>query len=861
MNIIVESTAADTPAQNGGAELSGKVITIRARALRAGARFPHFLWVEIYRAAVYLYNRTPRRINNWDTPYTWFHTAIAQRDGHGQERKVPYLGHLRTYGSKAFAITQDALKGRNKRQRLNPRAWIGYLVGYQSTNIYRIWNPATGKVISTRDVIFDEDEQFNGDINQLKDDLLRVSREELDQLLNQVEEARPDQSTAETATGSRTWNANHYEDQDDALDLDLRDQGDVLGLRGQANEIDPDDALDLDLRDQGDVLGLRGQANEIDPDDALNRDLRDRGNILGLRDQVNEIDPNQDNSQDHDLRDQGDDPGLRDLTEDVDPDSIVVQAPRIEEGNQGKPREGDAIQDSRSGSPGTYDRAYLTPMSLLPAALLAMTIQDGSDPLGGQDPKGPSNRRDPRFERSDVWKAAFNAGRLASPIGTLDGEIIDKAKLQRLLKKPREMESWTEIDRDDPRTLGKQTLDCMWVYVYKLDKHGRFVKCKARLVVRGDQQPKGLDEETYAATLAGRSFRTLIAIAARFDLDLIQYDAVNAFVNARLDKKILMRMPPGYRKAGKILLIQKALYGLRESPLLWQKELIATLQDLGFKPVRHESCYQRHDTPMKREDLVRSDTPASIPSMRRYQRKIGSILYAAMITRPDVAFAASRLARFNSNPGPEHHQAADRVLLYLKKTKNLALQFGQDDRFLVASDASFADNLEDRKSSQAYVMRLFGGTIGWRANKQSTVTTSTTEAELLALSQAAKEAMFITRLVKELGIQLEEEKIHIQCDNQQTIRLIHKDINKLQTKLRHIDIHNHWLRQEAQRNRIQVDYIPTDQMIADGLTKTVSNLTFQRSVQQLGLVDISDRLGQRRWQELKEELEGPGSSY
>ncbi|KAI8665375.1 polyprotein [Fusarium sp. Ph1] len=264
---------------------------------------------------------------------------------------------------------------------------------------------------------------------------------------------------------------------------------------------------------------------------------------------------------------------------------------------------------------------------------------------------------------------------------------------------------------------------------------------------------------------------------------------------------------------------------------------------------------------MKREDLVRSDTPASIPSMRRYQRKIRSILYAAMITRPDVAFAASRLARFNSNPGPKHHQAADRVLLYLKKTKNLALQFGQDDRFLVASDASFADNLEDQKSSQAYVMRLFGGTIGWRANKQSTVTTSTTEAELLALSQAAKEAMFITRLVKELGIQLEEEKIHIQCDNQQTIRLIHKDINKLQTKLRHIDIHNHWLRQEAQRNRIQVDYIPTDQMIADGLTKTVSNLTFQRSVQQLGLVDISDRLGQRRWQELKEELEGPGSSY
>jgi hypothetical protein len=223
------------------------------------------------------------------------------------------------------------------------------------------------------------------------------------------------------------------------------------------------------------------------------------------------------------------------------------------------------------------------------------------------------------------------------------------------------------------------------------------------------------------------------------------------------------------------------------------------------------------------------------------------------MTRPDAAFAASRLARFNSNPGPEHHHAADRVLLYLKKTSSLALQFGQDDYFLMASDASFADNLEDRKSSQAYVMRLFGGTIGWRANKQTTVTTSTTEAELLALSQAAKEAMFISRLVKELGIQLEEEKIHIQCDNQQTIRLVHKDINKLQTKLRHVDIHNHWLRQEAQRNRIQVDYTPTDQMIADGLTKIVTNTSFQKCKDQLGLVDISDQLGQRKLKELKEE--------
>ena len=104
------------------------------------------------------------------------------------------------------------------------------------------------------------------------------------------------------------------------------------------------------------------------------------------------------------------------------------------------------------------------------------------------------------------------------------------------------------------------------------------------------------------------------------------------------------------------------------------------------------------------------------------------------MTRIDIAFAVLRLARFLTNPSPEHHAAADKVLRYLYRYRRLGLQLGGADDFLVATDASFADNTLDRKSSQAYVMVLFGGVIGWRANKQDTVTTSTMEAELLSLS-------------------------------------------------------------------------------------------------------------------------------
>ena len=299
-------------------------------------------------------------------------------------------------------------------------------------------------------------------------------------------------------------------------------------------------------------------------------------------------------------------------------------------------------------------------------------------------------------------------------------------------------------------------------------------------MARGDQQ-KPTAQETSAATLAARSFCIVMAIAARFDLELVQYDAVNAFVNALLTETTFMQMPTGHRTPGKILLLKRALYGLRQSPLLWQKELTKALQALGFKSVPHEPCilirngilmffyvdnigfaFRKKDkvtvqalasqlrqqyqltggndlqwflgievirdrarsliwlsqtayinkiaalasttitkakVPMAVAELLPFEGRAEPQSVKDYQQKVGSILYAAVITKPDVAFAVSRLVRFNTNPGPQHHRAANQVLHYLSTTRKLALSLGGGDGFEVASDASFADNSIDQRSS------------------------------------------------------------------------------------------------------------------------------------------------------------------
>jgi hypothetical protein len=160
---------------------------------------------------------------------------------------------------------------------------------------------------------------------------------------------------------------------------------------------------------------------------------------------------------------------------------------------------------------------------------------------------------------------------------------------------------------------------------------------------------------------------------------------------------------------------------------LGQKAYIEKIAKLA----NHRKIYS---TPMSSNELLPNQKHASPAKIQNYQRKIGSLLFTAIFTRPNIAFAISRLAKFLNNPNLAYHKTANRALMYLYNTRQLFLRFGGQDNLVVASDASFADNSTNRKSSQAFAIKLFGGLIGWQANKQNIVTTSTTEAELLALA-------------------------------------------------------------------------------------------------------------------------------
>lgn len=184
-------------------------------------------------------------------------------------------------------------------------------------------------------------------------------------------------------------------------------------------------------------------------------------------------------------------------------------------------------------------------------------------------------------------------------------------------------------------------------------------------------------------------------------------------------------------------------------------------------------------TPVVKE-LTPYDGVASAKEIHHYQQKVGCVNYAAIATRPDVAKISSHLASFMLsfmlNPGPEHFIAIDRVLAYLNYTQHVGIQYcgfaKPAECFTTSSDAAYGDN-PDPKSSEGYLATLYGGPIDWRASKQKTVTTTSTEAELLAMSEAGKTLSWWRRLFKAIDLDPEQDLI-IRGDNQQTLRILTK---------------------------------------------------------------------------------------
>ena len=234
--------------------------------------------------------------------------------------------------------------------------------------------------------------------------------------------------------------------------------------------------------------------------------------------------------------------------------------------------------------------------------------------------------------------------------------------------------------------------------------------------------------------------------------------------------------------------------------------------------------------------LIKDDGVSKPVNPSTYQSMVGSLLYAAMATRPDIAHAVSVVSKFNANPNAAHLTAVKRILRYLKGTVNLALKYERSESgtLIGFSDADWAGDQDDRRSTTGKILFLSGGAVSWFSKKQATVALSTAEAEYVAVSQAAQEGTWLKRLLTDLG--MSDSSTVILEDNQGAIAIAKNPVNHSRTK--HIDIRYHYIRECVQNGQIQVQYCPTIDMKADILTKPLTRQRFECLRRKIGLYPV-----------------------
>ena len=222
-----------------------------------------------------------------------------------------------------------------------------------------------------------------------------------------------------------------------------------------------------------------------------------------------------------------------------------------------------------------------------------------------------------------------------------------------------------------------------------------------------------------------------------------------------------------------------------------------------------------------------------------YQSVVGSIMYLSVCTRPDLAFSAGALARFMDAPCEHHIVAAKRVLRYIAGTRSLGITYTgltkDTDTLVGFSDADYAEDSDTRKSTTGLCFMMNGAAITWTSKRQSTVASSTAEAEYTALFSATQEVMFLRQLLSDLGIEMGPTTI--MEDNQPAIHIASNPVTSSHSK--HFDVRLHYTREKLHDGIIDIKYIETNNMVADMMTKSLDRVKLERHrATTLGCTDV-----------------------
>lgn len=483
---------------------------------------------------------------------------------------------------------------------------------------------------------------------------------------------------------------------------------------------------------------------------------------------------------------------------------------------------------------------------------------------------------------------------------------------------------WDVVDRP----VGVRAIGCRWVLTTKPSTCDTPVRYKARLVAQGFSQREGLDyEETFAPVARTTTSRLLFAYAASRGLTAHQLDYVAAFLNGELEETIYMKIPDGMDTdgslRGKVLRLNRAIYGLKQAGRVWNQSLDSKLKQIGWTPAMADECLYRHQngsllcvhvddillvptmdvdklkgdlcgifkakdlgiasnylgmkveqtsqgisltsstfvrklldsfsasfksrdcessfnarkTPMDIDDIVSKDDSPVVGSAEHNAMKskpfrafVGSVSWLSLTTRPDIAFTVLQLAKVQSNPAFKHWEICKKLYRYLLGTVDAGLFYRKGlCRVAGFCDSSWGEGTDERRSTTGWVFMVNDTAISWGSRLQKTVSTSSTEAEYMAITEATKETLWLRQLMREVdGANLLEAEgpdsdamtVTIYVDNKGAIQIAKNPTSHSRTK--HIEVRHFFVRQHVKEKRVKMEYVESKKQAADCLTKPLS---------------------------------------